>query len=530
MKTYFDASIYSSKQVLCLYAGLTKDKALKEKPQRKRITSYPVCLCYLGKRSLIPKKLVILCSILLGVNFAVRADAQTVTLDAFLQQLQQKHPIFEKEELTAQVEQEEKNSYLGTQDWNFFSSVNLSREEPAIVIAEPERTDALTINGGLERAFWSTGGRLSVSLTSSKAFLDIDPFFGVPDELYYNRLALTYVHPLLKNRHGFLDKFQYELKQFDIDFSEIQALENEEDFLAKSAGKFLNWAFLTEQMKIVTERSRLSEEELDRTQRKREANLVDQVDVIRAEDAVRIAKQSLVLVESQLKAVRAELAVLSQSDELNTAEPQFDLYGIIELPTLETAVAQVKEESRLIKAINFREQQISYSRKGYEETMKPELGLVAQVNAKSADAELGKSFVLDKPDLVFGLQFRTPLGNRKAKAEIAKTDLRLNQIQKQKQDISLDLESAVTNIYIQINELVQVLTLNQEQIESAKAKTEEELKIYNQGRGELTFVIQSQDSEQNARLTYAQNALTYHKLILTYRALMDQLLPADSQE
>ncbi|MFQ5823388.1 MAG: hypothetical protein ACE5JB_04970 [bacterium] len=69
-----------------------------------------------------------------------------------------------------------------------------------------------------------------------------------------------------------------------------------------------------------------------------------------------------------------------------------------------------------------------------------------------------------------------------------------------------------------------VLTLNQEQIESAKAKTEEELKLYNQGRGELTFVIQSQDSEQNAKFTYAGNAPTYHKLLIEYRALMNQLL------
>ena len=88
----------------------------------------------------------------------------------------------------------------------------------------------------------------------------------------------------------------------------------------------------------------------------------------------------------------------------------------------------------------------------------------------------------------------------------------------------------MTNIYIQIQELERVLALNQEQIESAKAKTGEELKLYNQGRGELTFVIQSQDSEQNAKLTYAQNGLTYHRLIVAYRALLDELLPSNSQE
>jgi hypothetical protein len=75
----------------------------------------------------------------------------------------------------------------------------------------------------------------------------------------------------------------------------------------------------------------------------------------------------------------------------------------------------------------------------------------------------------------------------------------------------------------QASQLETVLQLNQEQIESAERRTAEELKLYDQGRGELTFVIQSQDSEQAARLTYAVNALTYHKLLLQLQEITDQL-------
>ena len=76
---------------------------------------------------------------------------------------------------------------------------------------------------------------------------------------------------------------------------------------------------------------------------------------------------------------------------------------------------------------------------------------------------------------------------------------------------------------LSLKELEKVLKLNQEQIKSAKERTKEELKLYNRGRGELTFVILSRDNEKNAKLTYAFNALTYHKLIIEYRVLMDQL-------
>ena len=449
--------------------------------------------------------------------------AQTITQEEFLNQLRRVHPVFEKEKLTAQIEKQEQKSLLGTQDWNVISSVNFIHEEPAVAIAGPEKTDAFTVDGGVQKLFWKTGGRLSASFSSSRANIKIDPFYGFPESFYQNQISLTYTHPLLKNRNGFLDRFQYELKQYDIDFSDIQALENQEDFLANCAAKFLDWVFLTEQKKIVSERLKLSEEELSRTKRKREANLVDEVDVIRAEDAVRIWRQNQVLVESQWKALQAELAVLSQNDGLYDVSPQFDLYQVEELIPLSDAISQLKESSRLIKTLSIRLKQLQYARRGFEETSKPDLSLMTQFSTKNLDESFGKSLGMDKPDALVGLQFSVPLGNRTARSQVAKTDLQIAQLEKQLDEVTLSLTSALTNLHIQIKELEEVLKLNQEQIESAKEKTEEELKLYNQGRGQLTFVIQSRDSEQNAKLGYAQNALTYHKLIIEYRALMDQL-------
>lgn len=463
--------------------------------------------------------------VLLGLHcLPYLSYAQTITQEEFLDQLRQKHPLFEKERLTAQIEKEDRKSYLGAEDWNIFSSASFYHEEPSIAIAGPEKTDALLLHGGAERVFWRTGGRLSASFSSNWATIEIDPLFGFPESFYENKIALTYVHPLMKNKNGFLDQLPYELKQYDIDFSDVQALENQEDFLANSASKFLDWVLLTEQKKIVLERLKLSEEELERAKKKREAHLVDQVDVIRAEDAVRIAKQSQMLVEVQAKALQAELAELSLNQELYNLNPEYDLYHLEELIPLEEAVSQLKENSRLIKTLNIRLWQLEHSRRGFEETLKPDLSLVAQLNTKNLDESFGEALVMDKPDALLGVQLSFPLEKRTAKSQISRTDLQIAQLEHQLEEISISLVSAATSLYIQIGEMEKVLELNQEQIESAKQKTEEELRLYNQGRGSLTFVIQSRDSEQNAKLLYAQNALTYQQLLLQYRSLMDQLL------
>jgi len=455
--------------------------------------------------------------------FSIPSYSQKITFDEFIDQLIESHPIIEKENLTAQIESKDRNGLLGAKDWNLLSSLTYSHQEPALAIFGPERTDAIDFTAGIEKLFWSTGGRLSTSISFDRIDLKLDPLYGLPDSYYQNQFAITYIQPLLQNKGGYLDRLRYELKQFDIDFSQVQALENQENFLAESAAKFLEWVFLTEQNAIIKQRLKLSEEAFENIQRKNEANLVDRADVIRAEDAVKIAKQSLLLSESRWKGLRAELAVMTQIDNFSELVPEYDLYGVEFLPPLDTVITQFKENSRLVKAIDFRIKQLQYSKTGYDETTKPRLSLLAQFNIKNADSDFPDALAMDKPDIIGGLQFAFPLGNSTAKSMVAKTDLQIAQLQKAKEELVLNLTAAITSLYVQIDEIRKIFGINRDQIELSRLKTSEEHILYIRGRNDLTYVIRSQDDEQNARLNYAMNALTYQKLMINFKALTDAL-------
>jgi outer membrane protein TolC len=450
-------------------------------------------------------------------------SAEVVTIDAFLDTLQRNHPLFAKERLTPDIEREAQKSLLGAQDWNLSAGLIVMRENPAISIGGPERTDVASLSAGIERAFWKTGGRFAASISTGAGKMRIDPFYGVPESFYQHEVAVSYTHPLLRNRGGVLDRLSYDLKSFDIDVADIEARENEEVFLAEVSGRFIAWALLSEQERIVGERLRLSLDELERTKRKREANLVDQVDVIRAEDAVILARESLVLVSSQRKALQAELALLCQWDGLKSMEPAFDLYAMAELPPLESALLSLEEESRLIQAIGARMEQLNAVLEGYHHTLLPDLYLTLEANTKNFDDDVGASLELDRYDVLIGLALSYPLQKREANALVEKTTLEIRQLGHAKEEIVLDLGSALANLHVQISGMDSVLALNQEQIASAEKKTEEELNLYNQGRGSLTFVLQSRDSEQAARLLSAQNAATYQTLLIQYQALLDKL-------
>lgn len=462
----------------------------------------------------------------------------TITLEEFMESVQKRHPFFAKEALSSDIERRGQERFLGSQDWVITSSPFYLHQKPISTGSfSPERIDGVGIGAGVEKMFWNTGGRLSLSWSSD--FTDqklpvqnfiIDTFvISVgPTQLYQNKVFLTYSQPLLQNFGGDLDRLDYELSEYTIDFSELRAKENQEEFLLGLGVRFLDWVLLTEQRRIANDRLNLAEEELQQSKRKRAANLVERVDVLRSEDAVQIAKQNIVLIESQRKAKQAELAVLAQSQELYNQNPEFDLYSLETLPPPDEAVSRLKEQSRFLQALSVRKEQLSHLRKGYYETRRPQLFLTGRVGLQGGDEEFGNSLEIDKPDITVSLDFRHPLGSRTARSDIAKTDLQTRQLEEEIEHVTLDLEAGVRNLLIQIEELEKALALNQEQIESAREKTKEELRLYNQGRNQLTFVIQSRDNEENAKSNYALNSALYHKLVLQYHALVDELLlPTD---
>lgn len=449
--------------------------------------------------------------------------AQTITQEEFLALLRENHPIFTSERMNARIASEARAGLLGAQDWYVTSSAALSHESEVISGFGPETTTAFSLGGGLSRALWATGGRVSYNAAVTVVGLDADPMLGLPDDYYQSEIEVSYYQPLMKNKGGALDRLEYDLKDYDIRSAEILALEAEEEFLAEAAAAFLDWVFLTEQNEITRERLELSREELRRTIRKRDAYLIDEADVIRAEDATRFWEQNLVLGEARWEALRAELAVLAQSDALLTATPSYDLDATAAVPTLAEASEVLARDSRIVRDLQVRVEQLRLLRGGYEETARPELALVAELSSKGADDSFFESFVLDKPGATLALQLGLPLKNTTANSQITQTDLEIERLEMRIEDVRIALTSGLSSVHTQMTRLDSVLALNRQQIESSRRRTEEELDLYNHGRGELTFVIQSRDNEQQARLTYVQNALAYHKLLVAYRSLMDEL-------
>ncbi len=461
--------------------------------------------------------------------------AQSVTMEDYLQQVQESHPFFKKESLTSDIERKEQERFLGGEDWVVRSSPYYAHQESASAGFTPDRVDQVGINASIERTYWKTGGRVSFAYdyarSDQKANDIIIPSTGgfatIPGEsgiFHDNEFSITYSHPLIKNKDGVLSRLSHDLQGYNIEATDLGVIENKENFLLNVGDLFLDWALMTEQRKILYKRLELAKEELERTNKKRKQNLVDEVDVLRAKVAVLNAEQSVLRTEAAWKADQAELASIAQYKNHEDIAPQYDIYHLASLPSVDAAILQLKQNSRVLNAFRVRIDQLKHSIKGVEEQGKPSLDLNVSGGMKSNDDRFTESYSLNNPQFMALLNFSYPLGNNTSRATILKTKLEKEHLQEDMNNTSLNLESSLRSLMTRIKELVKVLSLNEEQITVAKEKTEAEIRRYNRGRIELTFVIQSRDNEQNVQLIHAQNGAVYHKLLLRYRALMDKLL------
>ena len=450
-------------------------------------------------------------------------SAEEISIDEYLDLVKKNHPFFTKEDLSTQIEEKEAESLLGAQDWmlSIEPSYSYLGKSSAPEYGAQNRIHQVGVTAGVNRSLWSTGGQLGLSFSSGYKNSDTYPS---TTKAFRHGFGVSYTHPFLQNSKGKLDRLAYELSDYTIDLTEVGALENKEDFLLDAATRFLDWVYYTEAIKIAEERLSLAEEQLEQTTKKLKANLVDKVDVLRAEDSVRISEQALIQLESQWKAKQAELAVLAVTDEIYERIPLYDLYSLEQLPKKEEAVSTLKAQSRLLKTFDILRKQLIHQRDGLEEQARAQLDFTVSGGLYGRDEDFMRSLEIYRPDASVSLVYSKPLGNRAVKAKIEKIDLQIKQIEEDKQNIGVGLEASLASLFIQITEFEKVLVLNQAQIKSAEEKTKEEIKLYERGRSQLTFVIQSRDNEENAKLLYTENAALYQSLLWQYRALLDVLL------
>lgn len=465
------------------------------------------------------------------------AIADTISLAAFLSRVQTTHPFFRKEALTTDIEIEQQLSYLGAEDWRLQTTPSFSHFEPTNRgLGVPREEESTGIETSVARNIWHTGGKLALHHRYGFTEQDVDDLVLPtptgdltipvgPSRFHENGISLSYSQPLLRNAGGVLDRLDYTVQGYTVKIDSLVSQENQEAFLKSVAQRYLDWVLLAEQRRISKQRLWLANKELRQVQQKFKVGLVDRVDVYRARDSVLSTHAVLSRIQAALSAIRNELATVATDPDLPRKQPDFNPYKIFNLPPEAEIIDRLKTQTRALHALRLQMDQQRVLLNGLQNEASPQLDLSLAVGIKSGDESFGDASSFDKTDSRIALGFSYPLGNRTAKAQIRRTRLQRQQTLEDLRNETVHLKATMRNVLEQIRGLAATLDLNKRRIKTAKTKSQEEEKRYERGKTELTFVIQSRDSEALAQLAYAENAVDYQKQLLEYKELTDALLP-----
>ncbi|MBT5855112.1 TolC family protein [bacterium] len=463
--------------------------------------------------------------IVLCLNGPLSWGSQPLSLSNFISDTLQNHPFLKQETLGVIASRFTRNSTQGSKDITLSATASNGTEEPLSTSPfNPTTRQTTAYSASASRSFWSTGGTISVTAGSTRLDQNYPttlPFEIGPNTYYENSLTMTYSQPLWQNLGGNQFSYSYDLGELTVQQTLLQSQKNVEGFVASLSHHYLDWAFLESQKEIADKRFDLAKKAEQQTRNQLKANLVDKVDLLRSQDAVRIAEQRVLLLRSQLIAKRTQLATQTNTKTVSNGYPSLDLYQRnTNLPHPNTITIKAV---RSIQLMDKQKAMLIRQRTYVEDLDKPNVTLDISHKIADGDTAYSQSTDYSNTDQSLSLNVSKPFFASETKNKRQSLNTQIRQLEYQTQSEILRVQSMAKNLYIQITELERIMDLNQTQITFAKEKTKEELRFYNQGRSQLAFVIQSQDNEQNAQLTYATNALNYHQMTLTYLNLIDRL-------
>ncbi|MFP4460301.1 MAG: TolC family protein [Candidatus Zixiibacteriota bacterium] len=469
----------------------------------------------------------ILNSIVFSQEKASEQNAPEITMDEFQMKIAENHPLFQRVEYGTDIIEVEKRGLLGSQDMNISAETGVSHFSQ-ISQTQPgglENSQSVYIEGGIEQLFWESGGILSadVSMGNSWYSFEDNPMYSQsPDNAFENSIYITYIQPLMKNYKGLLYSLPYEMKDIEIEQSRIDAIEAKEALLAENTLHFLDWAYYKEENDILEKRRKLAKESLEQNQRRRRSNLIDEVDVIRAEASLKAAELQTEANRMNVRALTNRLQEITGDDKIAEYNPKFDIFEMHQLKPVDSLIAYFIRNSRSLTTMRKTITILEKSGEILDESLKDDLSLVTRAGLKQSDKNFIDALIIDQPDVSVSLSWQFPRGKTSGNAEIEANRLKIEQFEKQIEETEIGIISSIRNIHSKLSDMQELLGIYRQQIELAEKQTREELELYRQGRNDYVFVIQSQDAEESARLNYLKSALNYQKLYIQLESILDK--------
>ena len=454
------------------------------------------------------KKFIVLVSIFFSVN------TNAITLNEFSEKLIETHPFFVQLSLSEKTSLLDQKASLTYSDWSIKAGASesfSSGEDTSTRLYKDLYTTSYEVSAG--RKIENSGANLNLKHSLTRDDKD-------SSATHSNVFSIDYIRPLLQNKDGINDRLTLDIASLDLIAKKVSLEEQAESFLASKLSKFVDLALKQEIVKIHKRELELSKQQLDLTEGKYKNSLTDKSNLIQDKDLYVKAKQQSLQSRKELIIERRELASLIGAQESDMIV-EMDLYE--EHTMMKVDPATFVKDSRSIQKFDFDKARLQRQLKTFENQTMPSVNLNLGLSTLGEDDKYFGSFGNRDYSWNIGVDISYPLGVRKELVDVERTEISIATINAQKREAEINDEYQINYLLAQIDLLSELVTLYLEQGALANEKVIEEQTKYSEARGQKSLVIAAQKNANLANLTYVQAAATYQKIIIDYKAAIDQL-------
>ncbi|MAP89587.1 MAG: hypothetical protein CMO24_02180 [Thiotrichales bacterium] len=451
-------------------------------------------------------------TVLVFIFFTVNANA--ITLNEFSAKLIETHPFFVQLSLSEKTSLLDQKASLTYSDWNIKAGASesfSSGEDTSTRLYKDLYTTSYEVSAG--RKIENSGANLNLKHSLTRDDKD-------SSATHSNVFSIDYIRPLLQNKDGINDRLTLDIASLDLIAKKVNLEEQAENFLASKLSKFVDLALKQEIVKIHKRELELSKQQLDLTEGKYKNSLIDKSNLIQDKDLYVKAKQQSLQSRKELIIERRELASLIGAQESDMIV-EMDLYE--EHTMMKVDPATFVKDSRSMQKFDFDKARLQRQLKTFENKTMPSVNLNLGLSALGEDDKYFGSFGNRDYSWNIGVDISYPLGVRKELVDVERTEISIATINAQKREAEINDEYQINYLLAQIDLLSELVTLYLEQGSLANEKVIEEQTKYSEARGQKSLVIAAQKNANLANLNYVQAAATYQKIIIDYKAAIDQL-------
>ena len=458
--------------------------------------------------------------ILFLTAFSLNADP--LTMDSFIKMVLERHPqlkVYTESEETLLIKSE---SALSIDKWIYSVKpfINYFGETSAYSYKSLETTQYGT-EVSLKTPLGYSGGELGISGSTTAEFND--PItLDQTDEVYKQKISVFYNQSLLKNRSLKESKIlEQELKD-DYMILVLNNTELTEKIILEFSDLYLEWVYLIETIKLIKLRLDYSEKLLEQINARYRSNLVDAIDILRGKESVLNIRQTLLQYQN-----RIDLLVNSLKDELDIDisddVPDFDFYQISSADAEGISFSDISK-NRIFQVNMLEKEKLEKTVSRYKSLKQSSLDLNVNLGFSSREDELGNSVSSLYPDAGISLTYSGAFNNEKYNNLISESESRIKTSEMNRLSLVSEYKSLSESLLKQLEQDKALIKTQDELISIAAEKTAEERKYYNQGRGELNYIIQSLDSETQQKIKKNDQLLSLKRNCLKLKELSDSLL------